>query len=193
MKKTDRKTKEIKKFKKEKSTRIVNAITFILVSSLILFAWLHEIKKYNISDLIKIAGNLVSYDYRKPGDRGIGYEGKVLFVRLNKYDTEFRLHIDYDLFVHETGKSKTTEIVTYIEPKYKKFLFDTNGDVETIGLQINNSTFDIPEKSLKKRNWGMTYGVPVITVVLLILGINEIVKVRGLIKNQKSKHQPLIE
>lgn len=185
MKKSDRKNEAIKKLTKERSTRIVNAVAFILLSSLSIFAWTHEAKEYNITDLTKITGNLTSYDYRKPGDRGIGYEGKELFVRLDKYKTEFRLHIDYDLFVSETEKSKVTEITTYIEPKYKKFLFDINGDVETIGLEINNSTFTIPEVSLQDRNWGMTYGLPIITVVLLTLGINEIVKLRGLIRKTK--------
>jgi|GEM_PF-4612437 len=189
MKKSDRKIEVIKKLKKEKSTRIANAVALILVSSWLIFAWAHEVKEYNITDLTKITGNLTSYDYRKSGDRGIGYEGKELFVRLDKYKTEFRFHIDYDLFVNEIEKSKVIEITTYIEPKYKKFLFDSNGDVETIGLKINNSTFTVPEVSFQKRNWGMTYGVPIITIVLLTMGVNEIVKLRGLIK--KNKHQPL--
>jgi hypothetical protein len=42
-------------------------------------------------------------------------------------------------------------------------------------------TFDIPEERLKKRNWGMTYGVPIIIIVLLTMGINEILKLRRLI------------
>ena len=191
MKKSDRKTEEIKKLKKEKSTRIINAVALILVSSLIIFVWLREVQEYNFRDLIKITGNLVSYDYRKPGDRGIGYEGKKLFVRLDKFKTEFRLHIDYDLFVDETEKSKTTEITTYIEPKYQKYLFDTKGDVETIGLQINNATFNVPEESLKERNWGMTYGAPIFTIVLLTMWINEIMKLRGLIiKIKKANTSP---
>jgi hypothetical protein len=106
MNKSDKKVDEVKKLKKEKSTRIVNALALILVSSLLIFTWPREVKEYSFSDLTKISGNLISYDYRKPSDRGIGYEGKELFVRLDKYKAEFRLHIDYDLFVNETKKSK---------------------------------------------------------------------------------------
>lgn len=180
MKKSYRETEHINKLKKEKSTRIVNAFAFILISSLLFFSWLREVKEYKFDDLIKITGNLASYDYRKPGDRGLGYEGKKLFVRLDKYKTEFRLNIDYVLFVDEIEKSKTTELTTYIEPKYQKYLFDTNGDVKTIGLVINDLVFDIPDESLNKRNWAMNYGVPIISIVLLLFGLNEIIKVRRL-------------
>lgn len=183
--KTDKKKEQNQKLKSEKSNRIVNAVVLIFLSLLISFAWLNEIKEVSINDLIKIHGKLVSYEYRVPGDRGTGFESRVLFVKLDNYKTEFRLHIDYDIFTTQTKKYDEIEIESYIEPKYLKFLYKAHSDVETLGLFINRINFSETKEELKKRNIGMKYGVPTIVITLFVWGVWEILRLRAI--NKKTK------
>lgn len=180
MKKTDKLKEQNKKLKDKKSNKIVNAVVLILLSLLLSFAWLNEIKEVNLNDLIEIKGKLVSYDYRTPGDRGTGYESRVLFVKLDNYKSEFRLHIDYDLFKIQTKEHNEIEIKSYIEPKYRKHLDKNYSDIPTIGLYINGINYSDTKGELIKRNKAMKYGTLLIIIVLFIWGVWEILRVIGM-------------
>jgi len=168
--------KSEKKIKvEEKSKRKANSIVLLLLAFLMFFAWIGENKNLKSSQLIEIEGNLISYQNRRPGNRGAGYEGNELFLKLSNYKAEFNIHLDYDKFQVLLQPSSGNTIKTFIEPKYKKQLNRHGCDVETIGLVVNNKTIRKPNEQLKERNSMMTYGVPIIGLIMLILGINEII------------------
>lgn len=177
MKKIKLKHKQVNTRNKAKSRLIINASILIILSLFLIIVWINQDKNVTSDELIEIKGQLISYDYRYPGNRGVGIESKLLFLKLDNYRTEFKVNFDYSLFKEEIIKSSKNEIKTYVEPKNQKWLnYNGYSDVETFGLYVNGKQLSDYTIVLKNHNKRIKYIVPIFIIILLVIGLIDLYK-----------------